>query len=148
MNISWTACHASIVGNEIADAFAKEAAIEARINLTAAVPPPYRRLRRPTRNTSCQNGNPEYGRAYQMLVPKVDTKNCLNIPNGKSFCQILQIQREYSKLIINDYRNKLGQCDSIECSCGESKTPEHFLIDCANYQHCRETLQLKLSSQL
>ena len=30
MNISWTAGHASIVGNEIADAFAKEAAKQAK----------------------------------------------------------------------------------------------------------------------
>ena len=81
-----------------------------------------------------------------MLVPNVDTKKFLDIPNRESFCQILQIQTGYSKL--NDYRNKLGKCNSNECSCGEPETPEHFLIDCPNYTHCRETIQLKLSSQL
>ena len=30
----------------------------------------------------------------------------------------------YSKL--NDYRYKLGQCDSNKCACGEPETPEHF----------------------
>ena len=68
------------------------------------------------------------------------------IPNRKSFCLILQIQTGYSKL--NDYRYKLGQCDSNKCACGEPETPEHFLIDCPNYQQYRETMQLKLSSQL
>ena len=90
--------------------------------------------------------NTEYGRAYHMLVPKVDTKKFLDIPNRKSFCQLLQIQTGYSKL--NDYRHKLGQFDSNECSCGEPETPEHFLIYCPNYIHCRETMQLKLSSQI
>ena len=73
-----------------------------------------------------------------MHVPKVDSK--------KSFCQILQIQTGYSKL--NGYRHKLGQCDSNMCTCGEPKTPEHFLINCPICQQCRETIQLKLSSQL
>ena len=81
-----------------------------------------------------------------MLVSKVDSKKFLDIPNRKSFCLILQIQTGYSKL--NDYRYKLGQCDSNKCTCGEPETPEHFLIDCPNYQQYRETMQLKLSSQL
>ena len=78
-----------------------------------------------------------------MLVPKVDSKKFLDLPNRKSFCLILQIQTGYSKL--KDYRYKLGQCDSIKCTCRE---PEHFLMDCPNYQHYREHMQLKLSSQL
>ena len=87
--------------------------------------------------------NTEYDRAYHMLVPKVDSKKFLDLPNRKSFCLILQIQTGYSKL--KDYRYKLGQCDSKKCTCRE---PEHFLMDCPNYQHYRETMQLKLSSQL
>ena len=78
-------------------------------------------------------------------VPKVDTKKFLDFPYRKSFCQILQIQSGYSKL--NEYRHKLGLCDSIECICGEPETPEYFLIHCPNYQHCRESMQLKLLSQ-
>ena len=59
--------------------------------------------------------NTDYGRAYHMLVPKVDTKKFLDIPNRKSFCQILQIQTGFYKL--NDYRHKLDLCDRIECIC-------------------------------
>ena len=64
--------------------------------------------------------NTEYGRAYHMLVAKVESKKFLDIPNRKSFCLILQIQTGYSKL--NDYRYKLGQCDSNKCACGEPET--------------------------
>ena len=48
---------------------------------------------------------------------------------------------------LKDYRYKLGQCDSNKCTCGETETPKHILIDCPNYQHYRETMQLKLSFQ-
>ena len=139
------------VGNEIADALAKEAATEARNQPECSLSTTIQEIKEANKKSQLSKwqsrwDNTEYGRAYHMLVPKVDTKKFLDIPNRKSFCQLLQIQTGYSKL--NDYRHKLGQCDSNECSCGEPETPEHFLIHCPNYIHCRETMQLKLSSQL
>ena len=46
--------HASIVGNEIADAPVKEAATEPECRLSRAI---YRRLRRPSRKLNSRNGN-------------------------------------------------------------------------------------------
>ena len=95
-----------------------------------------------------QMGQHRLWQSISLLVPKVDTKKFLDIPNRKSFCQILQIQTGFYKL--NDYRHKLGLFDSIECICGEPETPKYmyFLIHCPNYVQYRESMQLKLSSQL
>ena len=151
MDISWTPGHASIAGNEIADALAKEAATEAVNQPEGRNSSTILEIKEATKKTQISKwqsrwDNTEYGRAYHMLDAKVDSKKFLDIPNRKSFCLILQIQTGYSKL--NDYRYKLGQCDSNKCACGEPETLEHFLIDCPNYQQYRETMQLKLSSQL
>ena len=151
VDISWTPGHASIAGNEVADALAKEAATEAMNQPEGRNSSTILEIKEATKKTLISKwqsrwDNTEYGRAYHMLVTKVDSKKFLDFPNRKSFCLILQIQIVYSKL--NDYRYKLGQCGSNKCACGEPETPEHFLIDCPNYQQYRETMQLKLSSQL
>ena len=148
MDISWTPGHASIVGNEIADALAKEAATELKNQPDCSRSTTIQEIKEANKKSQLSQwqsrwDNTEYGsRAYHTLVPKVNTRRFLDIPNRQSFCQILKIQTGYSKL--NNNRNKLGQCDSNECSCGEPETSEHFLIDCPNNQHCRETMQLKL----
>ena len=59
MDISWTPVHASIVGNEIADSLAKEAATEAKNQPECSRSITIRRLRRPSRDPSCLNGNPD-----------------------------------------------------------------------------------------
>ncbi|MCG8032941.1 MAG: RNAse HI domain-containing protein, partial [Candidatus Thiodiazotropha taylori] len=151
VDISWTPGHASIVGNEVADALAKEAATEAKNQPDCRRSTSILEVKEAIKKTQLSRwqtrwDNAEHGRVFHALVPKVDSKKFLDIPNRKSFCQILQIQTGYSKL--SDYRYKLGQCDSNKCTCGEPETPEHFLIHCPNYQHCRETMQLTLSSQL
>ena len=151
MDISWTPGHASITGNEIADALAKEAATKAMNELEGRNSSTILEIKEATKKTQISKwqsrwDNTEYGRAYHMLVSKVDSKKFLDIPNRKSFCLILQIQTGYS--LPKDYRYKLGQCNSNKCTCREPETPEHFLIDYPNYQHYRETMQLKLSSQL
>ena len=62
---------------------------------------------------------------YPLIIPKYPpylfhSKKFMDIPNRKGFCQILQIQTGYSRL--NDYRNKLGQCNKL-CIFGEIETP-------------------------
>ena len=143
MDISWTPGHASIVGSEIADVLAKEAATEAKNQPACRRSTTIQEIKEAIKKIKVSKwqsrwDNTEHGRAFHMLVPKVDSKKFLDIPSRKSFCHIIQIQRGYLKL--NDYRHKLGQCDSNECLCGKPETPEHFLIDCPNYQHCRETM--------
>ena len=97
MDISWTPGHASIVGNEIADALAKEAATEARNQPECSRSTTIQEIKEANKKSQLSKwqsrwDNTEYGRAYHMLVPKVDTKKFLDIPNRKSFCQLLQIQ--------------------------------------------------------
>ena len=65
--------------------------------------------------------NTDYGRAFHIHVPKVDSK-FLDISSRKSFCQILQMQTIYSKL--NNYRHKLGQCDSNQVHLRGTRDPD------------------------
>ena len=151
VDISWTPGHASIAGNEIADALAKETDTEAMNQPEGRNSSTILEINKATKKTQISKwqsrwDNTAYGRAYHMVVSKVDSKKFLDTPNRKSVCLILQIQTGNS--LPKDYRYKLGQCDSNKCTCREPETPEHFLIDCPNYQHYRETMQLKLSSKL
>ena len=102
MDISWTPGHASIAGNEIADALAKGAAMEAMNQPEGRNSSTILEIKatKKTQISKWQSrwDNTEYGRAYHMLVSKVDSKKFLDIPNRKSFCLILQMQTGYSKL--------------------------------------------------
>ena len=81
-----------------------------------------------------------------MLVPKVNSQEVSGYPQKE---ELLSNSTNIDRIFeTQNYRYKLGQCDSNKCTCREPETPEHFLIDCPNYQHYRETMQLKLSSQL
>ena len=100
VDISWTPGHASIAGNEIADALAKEAATEAMNQAEDRNSSTILEIKEATKKTQISKwqsrwDNTDYGRAYHMLVPKVDSNKFLDIPNRKSFCLILQIQTGY-----------------------------------------------------
>ena len=88
-----------------------------------------------------------YGRTYHSLIPSTQTKKYLDIPNGKSFCYILQLQTRFSGL--NDYRQKLGLSDSNKCTCRESETTEHYLLHWHPiYDQHREALYLHLATRI
>ena len=115
VDIAWTPGHASIVGNEIADALAKEAATEAMNQPECRRSTTILEVKEAIKKTQISRwkikwDNLEHDRAYHLLVPKVDSKKFLDIPNRKGFCHILQLQTGYSRL--NDYMNKLSQCDN------------------------------------
>ena len=79
VDISWTPGHASIAGNEIADALAKEAATEAMNQpegRNSSTILEIKEATKKTQNSKWQSrwDNTEYGRAYHMLVSKVDSK--------------------------------------------------------------------------
>ena len=85
------------IGNEIADALAKEAATEEMNQPEGKNSSTILEIKEATKKTQISKwqsrwDNTEYGRAYHMLVSKVDSKKFLDIPNRKSFCRILQIQ--------------------------------------------------------
>ena len=92
--------HASISGKEIADALAKEAATEAMNQAEDRNSSTILEIKEATKKTQISKwqsrwDNTDYGKAYHMLVPKVDSNEFLDIPNRKSFCLILQIQTGY-----------------------------------------------------
>ena len=62
------------------------------------------------------------------------------------FKQILQLRTGYS--ILNDYRHKLGQCESGLCECGQMETVQHYLLQCQLYEEERNILYNRLREQL
>ena len=82
--------------------------------------------------------NSSTGRRYYELVPTVNHKRRLDLPNKTAFNLILQLQTGYSTL--NAHRHKIGQNVSPECKCGSPETTEHFLLECSNYTQQRELL--------
>ena len=50
--------------------------------------------------------------------------------------------------IINDYRHKLGQCESELCECGQIETVQHYLLQCQLYEEERNILYNRLREQL
>ena len=135
MNIVWTPWHASIAENEIADALAKEAVVEARDQPDCRRSTTIQEVNNAIKKTQLSKWQSRWDNSdhtIYMFPRLTQIKKFLDILNRKSFCQILQIQTGYSKL--NEYRHKLGLCDSNEYICGEPETPEHFLIHYPNYQ--------------
>ena len=65
----------------------------------------------------------------------LDSSRRLNFPNTRIFKQIIQLRTEYS--ILNDYRHKLGQCESGLCECGQMETVKHFRLQCQLYEEER-----------
>ena len=42
--------------------------------------------------------------------------------------------------MLNDYRHKLGQCESGLCECGQMETVQHYLLQCQLYEEERNIL--------
>ena len=50
--------------------------------------------------------------------------------------------------MLNEYRFKLNQCESLEWDCGEIVTVQHFPLECPLYDEERDQLLKNLFSQL
>ena len=50
--------------------------------------------------------------------------------------------------MLNDYRHKLGQCESGLCECGQKETVQHYLLQCQLYEEERNILCKRLREQL
>ena len=73
----------------------------------------------------------EFGRDFYLCKPFLDSNPRLDFPNTRMFKQILQLRTGYS--ILNDYRHKLGQCESGLCECGQMETVQHYTYFSVNY---------------
>ena len=80
----------------------------------------------------------EFGRSFYLCKPFLKSKIRLDIPNTRHKKQILQLRTGYS--LLNDYRHKLGQCDSGLCECGQMETVQHYLLECHLYEEERAVL--------
>ena len=74
----------------------------------------------------------EFGRDFYLCKPFLDSSTRLDFPNTRIFKQIILLRTEYS--ILNDYRHKLGQCESALCEYGQMGTVQHFLLQYQLYE--------------
>ena len=88
----------------------------------------------------------EFGRDFYLCKPFLDSYPRLDFPNTRMFKRILQLRTGYS--ILNDYRHKLGQCESGLCECGQMETVQHYLRQCQLYEEERNILYNRLREQL
>ena len=98
MDIVWNPGHASIAGNEKADALEKEAATEARDQPDCRRSTTIQEVKDVIKKTQISKwqyrwDNSDYGRSYHMHVPKVDTK-FLDIPTGKAFARSYKYRQD------------------------------------------------------
>ena len=141
IEIVWTPGHSEVEGNEVADRLAKEAAVEAKDleeeTSVVTVQDIKRHARASIRRKWQQRWDiSEFGRDFYLCKPFLVSNPRLDFPNTRMFKQILQLRTGYSML--NDYRHKLGQCESGLCECGQ----------CQLYEEERNILYNRLREQL
>ena len=88
----------------------------------------------------------EFGRDFYLCKPFLNSNPRLDFPNTKQYKQILQLRSGYS--LLNDYRHKLGQCESELCECGQVETVQHCLLECHLYEEARINLFTRLREQI
>lgn len=145
MQISWSPGHADILGNEIADRLAKEAAQEAKeleddSRVTTMVDIKTAARASCVKKWQSRWEQSDKGRNLYTFRSKVDIKK-------KKYCKS-QFPRIISKLrtgyCLNEYLHKVGLSDSPHCTCGEVESVQHYIQECENYENLREELSVKL----
>ena len=151
IEIVWTPGHSEVEGNEVADRLAKEAAVEAKDLEEETSVVTVQDIKRHARASIWSKWQQrwdigEFGRDFYLCKPFLDSNPRLDFPNTRMFKQILQLRTGYS--ILNDYRHKLGQCESGLCECGQMETVQHYLLQCQLYEEERNILYNRLREQL
>ena len=151
VQIDWTPGHSSIAGNEIADHLAKEAAKEAETFTDDRKFTSIAEVKMASKKyvtTLWQNrwDNSDTGRTFHGYFPKVDAPRMFDIPTKRAYSHILQLQTGYSQL--NEYRHKLGQTKTNQCTCGQVETTEHYLTECTLYEQQRNLMAMALGRNI
>ena len=151
IDIVWTPGHSDVEGNDVADRLAKEAAMEAKeleVETSVVTVQDIKKHARDSIKIKWQQrwDIAEFGRDFYLCKPFLKSKIRLDIPNTRHYKQILQLRTGYS--LLNDYRHKLGQCDSGLCECGQMETVQHYLLECHLYEEERAVLFNGLREQL
>ena len=143
IEIVWTPGHSEVEGNEVADRLAKEAAVEAKAMEEETSVVTVQDIKRYARASIQRKWQQrwdigEFGRDFYLCKPILVSSPRLDFPNTRIFKQIFQLRTGYS--ILNDYRHKLGQCETGLCECGQMETVQHFLLQCQLYEEERGIL--------
>ena len=141
-----------MLGNDVADRLAKEAATEAKElgeeKSIVTVQDVKRHARVSIRYKLQQRWDiGESGRDFYLYKPFLKSNPRLDYPNIKLYKKTtLQLRTGYSKL--NGYRHKLGQVETRYCECVQIETVQHYLLECPLYDEARYTLLKRLREEL
>ncbi|MEW8544656.1 MAG: reverse transcriptase domain-containing protein [Candidatus Thiodiazotropha sp.] len=145
VQIAWSPGHADIMGNEIADRLAKEAAQDAEDmvddnRLITMVDIKTAARRSCVKKWQRQWDQSDKGRTLYSFRPTVDLKK-------NKYCKS-KFPRIISKLrtgyCLTEYLHKVGLSDTSVCNCGEVESVEHYIQECQKYEDIREYLSVKL----
>ncbi|XP_035205689.1 uncharacterized protein LOC118180735 [Stegodyphus dumicola] len=125
-SLSWVPAHTSIVGNEIADTRAKDAAMNSSL-LEFYLPLPRSQLKRSTflnLLTKWQDlwNNSTTGRRTYNFLSKPDTTGLVT---SSALTTFLSGHGPFP-----DYLFRFGLKDTDLCNCGQRGSPDHFLFHC------------------
>ncbi|XP_053393713.1 uncharacterized protein LOC128555451 [Mercenaria mercenaria] len=151
-DISWTPGHANILGNEIADRLAKEAASEAEKMGESNIPTTLQDIKKAAKKSCEMKWQNRWqltdtGRHLHQYMPNVGLK--LKVPTNTSIkvqCQrvIHQIQLRTGYCMLNGYMHRIGLAESPVCACQHgAETVQHYLEDCVIHEEARERLRLE-----
>ncbi|KAJ6032769.1 hypothetical protein N7540_003501 [Penicillium herquei] len=156
VTIHWVPAHVGILGNEIADLAAKEAAkdtVGVSSELSSGGPRLATTARRLVRDRVRARWTLEWSRERtgqpNRRLTEVPEKKNLKIFEGlpKHYTSIL-VQMRSMRIGLKHFLYKIKEADSDECGCGEgSQTPRHVLLQCPKYIDLRETLINKLMAK-
>jgi ribonuclease HI len=150
VDIDWSPGHASIEGNEIADALAKEASREAALmdstnNITSQGDIKGAARVSVVAKWQRQWDVAEAGRRLYRFKPCVTDQSNLDSPSRQLYSKIAQLRTGYVKL--GKYSHQLGLVDNPYCAeCDREETVSHFLLECTRFEEPRERLRTKLFS--
>lgn len=141
IKITWVKAHSGILGNEIADGYAKEAAASAH---PTSVPLPYSLIKRKLKiNLNYQWqlswNNSKTGRRRYTFIQKINTKIQITHPS------IIHFLTGHGPFLTYLKRFKIKSDDNCPCGAGTGD-PDHYVFDCgltAKFQLTKPTEENK-----
>lgn len=154
ISLQWVPGHKDVVGNELADTLAKEAAVLAPSSTTTSLALSAIKIKSIARNDWT-----ERLQQYKLKAIKDNSKNYsskfslkirrqLCIPRGtKRLLASTFYQLKFGHGFNNCYMQRIRKRESCRCRCGAPRqTPEHLLLRCSSYRGARRQLKEDLSN--
>ena len=147
IEILWIAAHTGIIGNDLADQCAKEAAKEAaELDFDDSLPLSFTEVKKEIKNDTIVKWQRQWDRNEQCSIlhnvkATVSTKSIrssLNSNVDKCFNRLIT---GHSNLKEHRWRMNMPDANSPACSCGnDSGTVEHFLLFCPQFNKQRKLM--------